>query len=75
MESTNNEEIKNKTDYEISTETYLVLALESNLTYELMEHMSIGMVIDHITEYQNLKNPDNKKNEKVVQYGDEVPWF
>ena len=38
------------------------------------ENMSVGMVIDHIDEYLEMKNP-SKKNEKVVEYADELPWL
>lgn len=36
--------------------------------------MSIGMALDHIDEYMEMKNP-KKDEEKVVEYADEVPWL
>lgn len=35
--------------------------------------MTIGMVLDYIDEYLNMKNPNKKQ--KVVKYADEVPWL
>ena len=37
--------------------------------------MSIGMVLDYISEYMDMKNPDKKKNEKVIEFADEIPWL
>jgi len=33
------------------------------------------MVLDYIDEYMDMKNPDKKRNEKVIEYADEVPWL
>ena len=38
------------------------------------ENMTVGMVIDHIDSYLEMKNP-SKKSEKVIEYGDQVPWL
>ena len=40
-----------------------------------MENMTIGMILDYIDEYYAMKNPDKKKQEKVIEYADEVPWL
>lgn len=37
--------------------------------------MTFGMCLDYIDEYLEMKNPDNKKTNKVVEYADEVPWL
>jgi len=46
-----------------------VLAYECKLTHDDLETMSIGMVLDHIDEFVEMKNP-NKKSSNVV-YADQ----
>lgn len=45
----------------ISTETYLVLCHECKLAHEDLETMTVGMVLDYIDEYMDMKNPNKKK--------------
>jgi len=33
------------------------------------------MVLDYIDEYMDMKNPDKKKSEKVIEYADEIAWL
>lgn len=60
----------------INTETYLVLCHECKLSHDDLETMTIGMVLDYIDEYIDTHSPEGKKkNEKVIEYADEVPWL
>ncbi|KGR88727.1 hypothetical protein CD32_01295 [Lysinibacillus odysseyi 34hs-1 = NBRC 100172] len=45
----------------MSTETYLVLCKEARLDHEDLDSMTMGMVLDHIDEYFEMKNPKKKK--------------
>lgn len=55
--------------------TFLVLCKEVGLSINDLKMMTYGMALDYINEYFEMKNPDKKKNEKVVEYADEVPWL
>lgn len=39
-----------------------MLAYECKLTHDDLETMSIGMVLDHIDEFVEMKNPDKKQS-------------
>nr|WP_038509948.1 hypothetical protein [Lysinibacillus varians] len=48
----------------MSTEQFLVLCRECNLSHDDLETMTFGMCLDYIDEYLETKNP-NKKETKV----------
>ncbi len=52
-----------------------MLCKDVGLTMDDLKKMTLGMALDYIHEYYEMKNPDKKKNEKVVEYADEVPWL
>lgn len=58
----------------MTTEFYFSLSKMCELDSGDFENMTVGMVIDHIDCYLEMKNP-SKKNEKVVEYADEIPWL
>ena len=39
-----------------------------------LEQMSVGMALDHIDKYMDIKHPP-KENEKIVEYAEDVPWL
>lgn len=41
---------------------YLVLCKECGLTHEDLETMTIGMTLDYVDEYLELKNPNKEKS-------------
>jgi len=43
------------------------MSTQSKLTLELMEVMSIGMVLDHIQLYADMINPDNSNTGQARQ--------
>lgn len=48
---------------------------ECGLSFDDLENMTMGMALDYIDEYIEMKNPNNKKNEPVYEYADEVTWL
>lgn len=46
----------------------------SKLSAYDLEQMTVGMALNHIEEYMDIKYPE-KENEKVVEYAEEVPWL
>ncbi|MBZ5968966.1 hypothetical protein [Leuconostoc gasicomitatum] len=54
-----------KSDEPFDDESYLYVAKKAGLSFEEMQMMDIGQVMDYITEYVNSETPDNKKDKKV----------
>ena len=40
-----------------------------------LDNMTMGMALDYIDEYFEMKNPDKKKSQKVATFADDVPWL
>lgn len=51
----------------LTTVDYILFAKESGLSLFEMEIMSIGMVLDHIQSFTDLKTPNNKKVRKATK--------
>lgn len=51
----------------ITTEMYLLLCKESRLTVNDMEYITVGMCLDYIQEYFDIKHPNKSKSRKATQ--------
>mgnify|MGYP001206612361 CR=1 FL=1 len=51
----------------MSTETYLLLCKEAGLTVDDMDCLTIGMCLDYIQEYFDIKHPNKNKARKAKQ--------
>ena len=49
---------------------YLVLCHECKLAHEDLETMTIGMVLDYIDEYMEMKNPNKKPQVRKASQSD-----
>lgn len=54
----------------ITTETFLVLCHECKLAHEDLETMTVGMVLDYIDEYMEMKNPSKKTKSRKASQSD-----
>lgn len=49
----------------MDTDTFLYLCKETGVTDWDLENLDFGDILDYIDKYLELKNPDNKKKEKI----------
>lgn len=49
----------------MDTDTFLYLCKETGVTDWDLENLDLGDILDYIDKYLELKNPDNKKKEKI----------
>ena len=51
--------------FELTTEVLMVRALERGLTLSDFQEMTVGMIIDYITTYNNLNLSEEEKEDEV----------